>query len=123
MLYLELRSLFKARGIKSPHGYLVKNGFSYSAANHLMYQSPRGIKFDQLERLCELLRCEPNDLFVWKAESGVSYGEDFPLCKLKKSPIADDWMDVVAQLPMDELKELAKEVVEKRYAGCGENRS
>lgn len=113
MLYLDLKPLFKARGIQNPYRYLVQNGFTNGAANQLVYTEKRFISFEQMEKLCEVLVCEPNDLFVWKPKAGVIYPPEFPLHKLKKSPIADEWMDVVAAMPLDKLKALAKEVVER----------
>lgn len=113
MLLLDIKPLLKARGVKQPYAYLVKNGFTYSAANMLLYTQKRAINFDQLERLCELLVCTPNDLLVWRPKAGVEYPKDLPLRGLKRKPIADEWMDVVAAMPLEKLKELAQEVMER----------
>jgi putative transcriptional regulator len=32
----------------------------------------RGVRFDTLERMCEVLRCQPGDILEYRAEGGTS---------------------------------------------------
>ena len=117
MLLFDIKPLLKARGVKRPYSFLVANGFTYSAANMMIYTNKRTIKFDQLEMLCDLLKCTPNDLMVWRPKAGVQYPKDYPLNGLKRKAIADEWMDVVAAMPLEKLKELAQEVMDRNNEG------
>lgn len=38
-------------------------GLSYQNFNKLVYNQTKGIKFENLQALCDILKCTPNDLF------------------------------------------------------------
>lgn len=83
MLSLNLKPIFSARGIDKPYTFLVKNGFTPHAANTLLNSKTRVFRLDHIERLCEVFVCEPNDLLVWKPDSGKIIASNNPLHKLK----------------------------------------
>jgi DNA-binding Xre family transcriptional regulator len=63
MLTLNLSRVFALRGIEKPYTELVKCGISRPTAHNLLSLRVTSIKYSHLEKICELLNCEPNDLF------------------------------------------------------------
>lgn len=41
-------------------------GGSYQSLSHLMNNETTGIKFDTLEKICDILSCEPGDVIIRK---------------------------------------------------------
>lgn len=48
---------------KSKYWLYMQLGISYQNLNKLVNNETSGIKFQNLESLCEILECSPNDLF------------------------------------------------------------
>ncbi len=48
---------------KSKYWLYIQLGLSYQNFNNLVTNKTGGIKFDNLEALCQILDCTPNDLF------------------------------------------------------------
>jgi hypothetical protein len=112
MLSLHLAPIFKARNIERPFTFLVKAGFSRHAATSILSASPRIFRLDHIEMLCKILVCEPNDLLVFTPESGHNYAENFPLLKLKKAEMNEDLKATLATMPLKQLKEVTKAVLD-----------
>jgi DNA-binding Xre family transcriptional regulator len=107
MLYLNLKPIFSARGIEKPSQFLIKNGFNSVAAHRLLSSQTRAIKFDHIEKICEILLCEPNDLFQWIPNSGKINLPNNPLNKLiatKENPT--NLKETLTTLPYQQLKEI-----------------
>jgi hypothetical protein len=51
-------------------GFLKANGFQVFTATHLYKYYASSIKIKNLERLCRLLNCTPNDFFEWHTVEG-----------------------------------------------------
>ncbi|MCK7591144.1 helix-turn-helix transcriptional regulator [Subsaxibacter sp. CAU 1640] len=88
MLSLNLRPIFKMRGISEPFSYLTKAGFTNHTAHRLLNSHNRNFSLDAIEKLCELLICEPNDLLAWTPNKNTTVRNDHPLYLLK--PMADE---------------------------------
>ena len=111
MLYLNLKPIFSARGIEKPSQFLVKNGFNSVAAHKLLNSKTRAMKLDHIEKLCEILLCEPNDLFQWIPDSEKINLPNNPLNKLmasKDSP--NDIQNTLKTLPYQQLKEISAKI-------------
>lgn len=117
MIRFNLLALCKARGIDNPNSFLVKAGFARETASRILNGHSVAFRFDHIERLCEALYCEPNDLLEWRPKRDVEYAEDFPLKKLLREDFGYEWLDVVKKMPLEELKELASSVVKKKENG------
>jgi DNA-binding Xre family transcriptional regulator len=110
MLTLNLNPIFKIRGIERPFTYLVKNGFSRHAATLLINGKNKVYRLDHVERLCELLICEPNDLLSWIPDKEHSYPENYPLARLKYHE-TDNIKDTLEKTPLSELKIITENIV------------
>ncbi len=48
---------------KSKYWLYMQMGLSYQNLNNLITNKTSGIKFENLQALCDILECTPNDLF------------------------------------------------------------
>ena len=62
---LRVLDILKKKG-KSKYWLYIQLGLSYQNFNNLVTNKTSGIKFDNLEALCQILDCTPNDLFEEK---------------------------------------------------------
>ena len=63
MLTYNFTRLFKARGIDKPFSYLVKAGYSPNFATGVVNNQVLRLNLTDIEKLCVLFQCTPNDLF------------------------------------------------------------
>jgi hypothetical protein len=108
MLYFNFTRLFKARGIDKPAGYLVKNGFSDNFATKVVRNSFRRMDLSNIERLCTLLRCTPNDILQWVPDSSDIDIANHPLSPLHQTDKVMDLTRTLHSLPFDKLLEIEK---------------
>ncbi len=62
MVRMRIKELLVERGYKKYWLY-KRMGLSYQNLSKIMDGETEGIKFKNLEKLCKLLECTPNDLF------------------------------------------------------------
>lgn len=108
MLSLNLKPIFSAKGIERPFSFLIKNGFNHNSAHRLLNSETRVIKLDHIERLCEILICEPSDLFRWIPDSRKNYLPNNPLHQLiPPKENKTDLHKTLSTLPYQQLKEIS----------------
>lgn len=105
MLYFDIKPLFHLRGIKNPFTVLVDAGLSPQTATKLLNSHTRVMKLDQIELLCKILKCSPNDLMIWRAPKESNLEADHPLHKLQRHT---QIQDTLKSLPLDQLNEIAE---------------
>ena len=108
MLTLDLTNIFNAKGIDKPFPFLTKAGFSYHTTHNLLNSKSRIFRLDHIEKLCEVLICEPNDLLSWTPDRNKIIADQHPLHKLKKDKTAKNLKDTLANLSYKEIEELTK---------------
>ncbi len=65
MVYLDIKKILKKKG-KTKY-WLVKNmEGSYQSISDMMDNKTKGIRFETIEKLCDLLECTPNDIIKIK---------------------------------------------------------
>jgi len=107
MLSLNVTEICKTRQIERPYSFLVKAGISPHTASDIVNGYSRAIRLDHIEKLCEILHCEPNDLLVYKPESTYKVAETHPLNKLIPKNTDFDWHQTLKTIPLNKLKEVA----------------
>ncbi|MFN7118258.1 MAG: helix-turn-helix domain-containing protein [Saprospiraceae bacterium] len=112
MLHFDLVGMMRRREIENPYRFLVKNGFNYHTARHLLRNERDSLSYKNLEKLCLLLHCTPNDLFVWQKPTDAVVAENHPLHQLKPKPQEVNIMQKLQELPLDKL-ELVKQFVKE----------
>jgi DNA-binding Xre family transcriptional regulator len=117
MLSLNLLPIFKARGIERPYSFLVKAGLTPHTANSLLNSKTKVFRLDHIEKLCLILKCEPNDLLVWNLNKNEIIDESHPLTKLKHSESpAIDLKATLLNMPYKDLKSFSSRLSEEAQA-------
>ena len=112
MLYFNLTRLLKVRGVERPYSWLVQNGFVPQTATRWAKNQIGYVRPEQMERLCLLLNCTPNDLFDWREDSQTVVHEGHALRSLTKQ--TNDIQTRLRELPLDKLEKLGEMLAELR---------
>ena len=106
MLTFNFNRIFKARGIDKPFSYLVKVGYSDNFATRIVNNRIKRLDLTDLENLCELLKCTPNDLLEWIPESKDKTNDKHPLITIKRSDKVVQLTQILNSVPLDRLNEI-----------------
>lgn len=106
MLSLNLKPVFKARGIEKPYSFLTKAGFPSYTAHNLLSSKTITFQLRNIDKLCSLLNCTPNDLLVWTPNKNEKLTDGHPLTRLKNQNTDYNWQDTIKTLPLDQLQQL-----------------
>ena len=106
MLAFNFTRIFKARGIDKPFSYLVKGGYSDNFATRIVNNRMQRLNLTDIEKLCELLQCTPNDLLEWIPDSKDSTNDNHPLISIKRSNKVFQLTQILNSVPLDKLSEI-----------------
>lgn len=106
MLIFNLQRVFALRGIGSPYSQLVKIGISRPTAWNLLENKVSSIQGKHLEKICEYLRCEPNDLYEWKPNRDTVNAEDHPLKGLRRDDKAEAFREMIRNIPLNKIDQI-----------------
>ena len=62
-MQLRILDILEEKG-KTKYWLYIQLGLSYQNFNKMVNNQTNGIKFENLQALCDILECTPNDLFV-----------------------------------------------------------
>jgi DNA-binding Xre family transcriptional regulator len=113
MLSFNVTPIFKARNIDRPYTYLVKAGFSSQMAHSIVNNQVKTLNLKQVELLCRILVCEPNDLLAFSPDKDQLYPADHPLLKLQVTDTNEDLSETLAAMPYKQLKALSQQITSK----------
>lgn len=63
MIYIRVTEILKEKK-KSKYWFIKKMEGGYQSLSHLMDNETTSIHFDTLEKICDILECEPGDIIV-----------------------------------------------------------
>jgi DNA-binding Xre family transcriptional regulator len=85
-LHLKILSLLEARNIAHPVSYLGKQlGISLKKAGKLLKDEVAVTRLEDLYKICEVLHCEPNDIFYINIDK-CNLPQEHPLITKLKPP-------------------------------------
>jgi len=113
MLKVNLQRIFDARGIKRSFTYLVNNGFTRPAATKLNTGQVRAVYLRDVEHLCMLFQCTPNDLFEWAPDADQKDAASLPLKELIRTQGGVNLQAVLETIPLAQLGEIEKLIKER----------
>lgn len=105
MMYFNIARLLEMRGIDQPYRFFRKHGFVSQTASNLTNNVIGRVTLDQMEKLCFILNCTPNDLFDWRPSENISVSESHALHSLKKEK-TPSVAQMVKDLPVEKLSKL-----------------
>lgn len=108
MLELNLKRIFKARGIDMPYKFLVKNGFVPFTAHKYKNGKVEHMRLDHIEKLCILLNCTPNEMFEWTPDDLLDDRKDNPLQKIRKREKKLEISKILSRMSLEKLEEIEK---------------
>ncbi len=108
MITLNIAQILNDREINNHYNYLCKNGFIAHTASRMINHKTKSITFDQLENLCTILHCTPNDLLVWKPNEGQKPHPNQPLHQLVPPEHKASISQAFKNLPIEKLREIRK---------------
>jgi DNA-binding Xre family transcriptional regulator len=117
MLRFNFTRIFKSRGIDKPFSYLVKHGYSDNFATRIVNNKIERLNLKDIERLCELFQCTPNDLLEWTPGSKDLNNGNHPLISIKRSDKVIHLSQILNSIPLDKLNEIEsviKKEIEKK---------
>jgi DNA-binding Xre family transcriptional regulator len=104
MLKLNFHKIFRLRGIANPAKYLIQNGFTSSIAYNIIKLKTPALKLENLERLCAILSCTPNDIIEYFPDKNFSLAETHPLQKLKHIESLN-FAEILKDVPAEKISE------------------
>ncbi|MFC2138148.1 helix-turn-helix domain-containing protein [Bacteroidota bacterium] len=113
MLSYNFNRIFKARAVEKPFTYLRNAGFSDKFATKIKNNKIARINLREIERLCILLRCTPNDFFEWTPDKDNQIDSEHPIYKIKKSDKVVDITKTLNSVPLDQLDEIEEMIKNK----------
>jgi len=121
MLTYNIQRIFKARGVEKPYSFLRQHGFSNNFASRLKQNNIYRIDPRELEKLCVILHCTPNDLLEWTDDGEYTIDGSHPLRKLMSPDKNVDMNKTINSIPLNkvaEIEDLIKAKL-KEYEGEG----
>lgn len=113
MLTFNFTRIFKSRGIDKPFSYLVKCGYSDNFATRIANNKIAKLNLKDVERLCELFQCTPNDLLEWIPDRNDIDTGNHPLTPLKRSDKVVQLTKILNSIPLDKLNDIEKMINEE----------
>jgi DNA-binding Xre family transcriptional regulator len=113
MLTFNFTRIFKSRGIDKPFSYLVKLGYSDNYATRIVNNKIERLTLKDIEKLCELFQCTPNDFLEWIPGSNDLKNENHPLSSLKRSDKVVQLTKILNSVPLDKLADIETMINEK----------
>jgi DNA-binding Xre family transcriptional regulator len=116
MMSYNFDRVFKARGIDRPFSHLKKAGFSENFAVKVNQNKVVRMDLKDIEQLCLLLRCTPNDFMVWVPDKGIQVEADHPIQEIKRNDEQVEITKMLSSIPLGKLpgiKKLIQEQVQK----------
>ncbi|SDC45540.1 helix-turn-helix domain-containing protein [Williamwhitmania taraxaci] len=106
MLTFNFTRIFKLRGIDKPFSYLVKLGYSANYSTRIVNNRMERLSLKDIEKLCELFQCTPNDLLEWIPRSNEVKNDNHPLSSLKRSNKVVQLTTMLHAVPLDKLADV-----------------
>ena len=91
MVIINLRKVFRARGIAQPFKLLVKSGINPHTAHRLLNQKTASLKLTHLEQVCVMLNCNPHDILEWIPTDLLEDRPDHPLQIIRRKEKTIPW--------------------------------
>lgn len=113
MLKFNFTRVFKAKGIDKPYSYLVNAGYSASFSTRVVNNKVRQLNLDNVEKLCVLLQCTPNDVMEWTPNKNDIIGQEHPLSSLKRIASDSQIKRILYNLPVDRLSDIEQLILKE----------
>ena len=83
MIRLRIKALMETKGVRYPNKALIALGISARVAGKYLSGKKQTLALKHIDRICLLLRCQPNDLLEWVPDDPTQNDPTQPLQALK----------------------------------------
>ncbi len=111
MLKFDVHPLLKLKGAKTSAAYLSNLGITKSKSQHLVKKDLKTISIADIEHLCYIFNCTPNDLFTFEESAAKPLPQNSALKKLVRTPIPSI-PELINDLSVEQASELMNKLVE-----------
>lgn len=87
MLKFDIQTLLKLSGATRKMAFLHNRGITRSKAQHLIKKDVKRITISDIEKLCRIFNCTPNELFTFEESSDKPLPPESALKQLVREPI------------------------------------
>jgi DNA-binding Xre family transcriptional regulator len=113
MLTFNFTRIFKSRGIDKPFSFLVKLGYSDNFATRIVNNRIERLNLKDIEKLCVLFQCTPNDLIEWIPQNSDLTNDNHPLISLKRNDKVVQLTKILNSIPLDKLNDIETMINER----------
>jgi DNA-binding Xre family transcriptional regulator len=106
MLSYNFTRILRSRGVDKPFSYLVKHGFSDNFSSRIANNRVSRLNLSEMEKLCELFHCTPNEIMEWIPGSSDIENINHPLYPLKRSNKVVELTKMLNSIPLDKLNDI-----------------
>ena len=114
MLRIDIKRIARKKGQFEPTKLLVKNGFGKQKAWKIVSGRVKDWDLNDIEKLCEIFQCTPNDLFVLEPEKGKVYDNKHPMQFLIRFNEAYDVLSFLRSEPIEKIMEIEEELKRRK---------
>lgn len=111
MLKIDINRIARKKGIMDATELLRNIGYERHKAWRMTSGRMKKWDMKDIEKLCELFKCSPNDLYVFVPEKGKVYAEGHGLRQLIRMNEGFDVVSYMRGLGGDEVKEIEKKIL------------
>lgn len=112
MLQLKLKEVLDATARKYPYRWMMSYfGFSKNKCYQYLNNKQNAIDLRDFSKLCEGLRCTPNDLLYWEQTENMQLDPQHPIMvELHRPSERSEWYKLLNTLGPDKLAKLHKKI-------------
>jgi DNA-binding Xre family transcriptional regulator len=111
MLKLDIHPLLALKGATKKLAYLYNRGLSEGRAKHLISKNIKTISIADIEKLCLIFNCTPNDLFIYEESVSNPLPQNSALKKIVRTPIPS-MPELVKDLSIEQTTELMNRIIQ-----------
>jgi len=111
MLKFDVHPLLKLKGAKTTAAYLRDFGVTENKAKHLINKNVKFIAISDIEKLCRIFNCTPNDLFTFEEPASKPLPQNSALRQLVRTPLPS-LPELVSDLSAEQASALVNKIIE-----------
>jgi len=112
MLIIDLKRIARKKGRTDVTEVLRKAGYNAHKAWRMANGKMKKWDLKDIEKLCEIFRCTPDDLFVLVPDKGKTYDEGQDLRKLLRTNEAFDLVGFMSAQPAEKIAGIEQLILE-----------
>lgn len=110
MIIFNFDRIFRARGIQRKFSFMRQAGYSEHFSSKVANNRLTRISAKDLERICVLLRCSPNDICEWIPNNDEHVDENHPLNEIRRTRPFMDIANKLNHVPFSQLEEIEEAI-------------